>query len=245
MLTAPHETFSLHNFEGPIEFLLHLIQKDEIDIYDVSLQSLTAQFLKKWQEWQEGTVEKGAEFIGTLSYLVLLKSRALLPRQDLEETVEEEEDPHFEIIHHLIDYCRFKQAAKILSERQDQQNAYFVRGTTPYEWKKPLGIEHISLDDLAALVQNLMSRTTSKPQIQEEHWRVADKIHSLRLQLKKESTISFYSLFTADKSRPELIVTFLAVLELMKLGEMTVGKETASQTILLFAYQPLEEEIHV
>lgn len=236
MLQTAFETFSLDNFEGPLDFLLHLIQKDEIHIHDISIQSLTDQFLQKWSK---RSIEKGAEFIGTASYLIFLKSRALLPQEEQEEVLEEiEEDPHFEVIHHLVDYCRFKHAAKMLAERHEQQSTQFVRGMLPYEWKKPLGIEHISLEDLASLVQTLMKKVSSKSTIQEENFRVSDKISLIRSWIKKEERLPFSPLFDPNKPRLELIVTFLAILELMKLGEIIVGKETATQTIFLFARTP-------
>lgn len=228
MLAHQSPTFVLPNFEGPLEFLLNLIQKEEIDIYDVSIQELTQQFLHKLREWHERQVDKGAEFISTAAYLVWLKSKMLLPKQEEPASLEEEEeDPHFEIIHHLLDYCRFKQAAKELGVRQEQQSACFFRGVPAVpEWKKPLGIQHLSLEELAHLFKDMMSRTTaSRPQIYEENWKVSDKIRAIRLLLDEHPSFFFESLFSLGKSRLECIVTFLAILELMKSGEIKVGEQ--------------------
>lgn len=236
MLTQHLDTFVLDNFEGPIEFLLHLIQKEELSITGVPIYSLIEQFIKKKSERKNEELEIGTDFLASAAYLILLKSRSLLPVQEQTLIVEEqEEDLHFEVIHHLIDYCRFKEAAKSLAERQDLQEGLFPRGITPVEWKKPLGIEHLSIEDLASLVQQLMKKTTNRPLIHEEPIRVSDKIGWIRAKLTQEAKIQFNSLFIMDQSRLELIVTFLAILELMKMGEVVIGKETANQAIFLFA----------
>ncbi len=231
--------FALENFEGPLEFLLSLIQKDEINIYDVSIQELTQQFLEKLSEWQAHYLEKGAEFVGTAAYLVWLKSKMLLPKQ--EQTMEEEipeEDPHFEIIHHLLDYCRFKQAAKELTIRQEQQQACYFRGSHAPEWKKPLGLNDVSLEELSSLFREMMKRSEqSKGLIQEENWRVSDKIRSIRHLLQSQNSFAFETLFAPDKSRLELVVIFLAILELMKLGLAGVGKDSSSSQLIIYAKQ--------
>jgi segregation and condensation protein A len=236
MSASKNEIFALHNFEGPLDFLISLIQKEEIDIYDVSIHTLTQQFLKKLEEWKESRVEAGAEFIGTTAYLVWLKSKTLLPKheQPLIDEIEEE-DPQFDIIHHLIDYCRFKQAAKKLSERQEQQSACFFRGASPpEEFKRPLGLDHISLEEFAQLFETIMQQTAaSKGQIHEESWRVSDKVKWIRLSIRSQHKMAFKVLFSVEKSRPELIVTFLAVLELMKIGEIGVAKDEDGTIFLL------------
>lgn len=229
-------TFALQNFEGPIELLLHLVQKNELDIYEVPVHILASQFLSKLADIEENSLDAGAEFIGTAASLLYLKSKMLLPKHEQSTEVVEEEDltpdPRFEIIHHLIDYCRFKQAAKSLTVLEDQQSDYFTRGAIDQEFKKPLGLTDISLDDLASMFQVVLSRAASnRGVIQEESWRVSDKIKLLRQHLKDSGKICFHLLFTPDKSREELIVTFLAVLELMKLGDLWVAKDQATQEV--------------
>jgi segregation and condensation protein A len=235
MQKADH--FALENFEGPIDFLLYLIQKEEIDIYEIPIQDLIQQFIIKLHEWQGKHLDRGAEFIGTAAYLVFLKSKMLLPKHEEaidEDLIELEEDPHFEIIHHLIDYCRFKQASKELIVRQDQQQSLYFRGVHPTEWKKPMGIDHVSLDDLQALFKTMIERTgTPIQQIQEENFRVSDKIRLIRHKLKEGGAFLFETLFSAQHCRVELIVIFLAILELMKMGEISVGREKESSTLLI------------
>lgn len=237
------DTFSLANFEGSLDFLLCLIQKDEIDIYDVPIQKLIEQFIQKLTEWENDQLDKGAEFIGTAAYLVWLKSKTLLPHDEDPIGLEEfAEDPHFEIIHHLIDYCRFKQAAKELNHLQDKQQGYYYRGVDVPEWRKPLGIDHVSLEELSQLFKEMMSRAGDiPPQIEEESWRVSDKIQAIRRYLNEQPSFLLTTLISSHQSRLEIIVIFLAILELMKNGELIVGREQSTGALMVFA--KIEETI--
>lgn len=231
-------TFSIENFEGPLELLWHLINRQEIDIYEVPLQQITQQFLTKCKEIEASDIDNAAEFIALAALLVWQKSKTLLPiHEQPSEPNLEEEDPRFEIIHHLLDYCRFKQAAKMLSSREEGQAAFYLRGVdTETEAKKKLGIDHLSLDDLATLFREILAKTSSqKGIIQEEVWRVSDKIRSLRYQISHQKNIPFTQLFSSEKSREELIVTFLALLELMKSGEIRVINDRTKNMVCIIA----------
>lgn len=240
-----NDHYTLDNFEGTLEFLLCLLQKEEIDIYDVPIQNLIRQFIQKFLEGEEG-LDNGAEFIGTASYLVLLKSKTLLPSHEQEPLSLEEaaEDPHFEIIHHLIDYCRFKQAAKELTSRQDKQQGCYFRGIDAHEWKKPLGIDHVSLEELSQMFKEMMVKAAqTRPLIPEENWRVGDKIRIIRRWLQERMTFPFAMLLQPDKSRHEIIVIFLALLELMKTGELAVGREQSSGALVVLAKREQESPV--
>lgn len=227
--------FTLSNFEGPLDFLMCLIQKEEIEIYDVPIQELIYQFMLQLNNW-EGKLEKGAEFISTAAYLVWLKSKTLLPKHEQDLTKEEPiEDPHFEIIYHLIDYCRFKQAAKELTLRQEKQRSYYFREIAIPEQKKPLGIDHLSLNDLALIFKETINKIVqNKAKIQEENWRVYDKISIIRNMLQKDIAFPFTNLFLKQQLAPEIITTFLAVLELMKIGELVVNRKQLTDTLWIY-----------
>lgn len=218
-------TFSLDNFEGPLPLLLHLIQKAEIDVYEVPIFSLGCQFLELLED-SRANLDQGAEFIAATSFLLCLKSRALLPKNE-RPTEEEWEDPHFDIIHHLLDYCRFKSAAKELMEMEKKQNSLHKRGLEPkVENRKYLGLEHLTLDDLASLFGQMAAKTPKTAgKIEEENWKVGDKIDLIKGLIQKKVRVSFNELFQVS-SRLELIVTFLALLELMKIGKLVVIKES-------------------
>lgn len=237
MIPNNTDHFALKNFEGPLEFLLSLIHKEEINIYDVSIQTLTRQFLEKIHSWEAESLDKGAEFVGKAAYLVWLKSKTLLPVQEEEKNEAiPEEDPHFEIIHHLLDYCRFKQAAKQMAVLEEKQQGHYYRGLGSNKWKKPLGLDEISLEELSAIFSEIMQRTKHKVgRIEEEDWKMSDKIKIIRRSLEMHPFLLFESLFSTASSRLELVVIFLAVLELMKLGNASVGRDPASQQLMIYA----------
>lgn len=232
-----HETlkFSLGTFHGPLDLLTHLVQKDEIDIHAVELQKITAQFKDKNED--DLTLEISSEFISETGFLLWLKSRTLLPLPPPtdEELVPDEPDPRFEIIHHLVDYCRFKEAAKMLSVREEEQNDYFPRGSFEHpNAKKPLGIEHLSLDDLAGLFNQVMSKATAGQRLIEgETFILADVIKEVQKALQLHQKIPFEVLFTVKKCKEELIVTFLAVLELMKNGKIKLMRNKETQEVYI------------
>lgn len=233
------ETFVLDTFEGPLDLLWQLINRQEIDIYEISLCQIIDQYLARCRAATCISLDKSAEFVAMTCALMWYKSKTLLPKheQQMEEILPEEIlDPRFEIIHQLLDYCRFKQAAKTLTERELQQAAFYHRGTEENDAKKNLGIEHLSLDDLAGLFRQILAKSTvHRGVIHEEIWRVSDKIKALRYLLIEHNTLVFEDVFSVDKSRDELIVTFLALLELMKNGDARVVNDHARNAICIQA----------
>lgn len=230
-MTASLDIFNLENFEGPLDLLWQLINRQEIDIYQVPIIEITKQYLEKQQSLN---LNQCSEFIALASSFVLFKSKSLLPKHEKQEDqpLEEEHDPHFNIIHQLLDYCRFKQAAKELAQREYQQSAFYPRGIESAEAKKNLGISHLSLENLAALFQQILAKAAPRHgTIQEEEWKVSDKIQILRHLLWVQPSLDFYTVFHPTMSRIELIVTFLALLEMMKSGEVRVT--SSSQTHLM------------
>jgi len=236
MKAKEENILSLANFEGPIDFLLHLVQKNEIDVSEIAMHQITAQYLEKLEHLLAPDIDCSAEFIGAAASLLLLKSRLLLPKHEQNQDAEEEAvDPKFEIIHHLIDYCRFKEVAKILKDREEQQGIFFPRGLNEVpEIKKGLGVEHLSLSDLASLFQQVLSKAASgQGFIQEEVWRVSDKMQLLRKLIAEMANIRFDAFFSPSHSKEELVTSFLAVLELMKQGEICIVKELDTGIILI------------
>lgn len=220
---------TLHSFEGPLDLLLHLIQRDELDLNSVSIIELINQFLSlKSDNRDDSLIDQGADFIGLTSTLHLWKSRSLLPKtQHPTDTLNDELDANFEVIHQLIEYCRFKDAAKKLADLESQQSAFYERGRQ--ETIEPtfgLGVEHLSLQDLAALFQKAISKADANQLVfKHEQWQVKDKIASIRQLCKEQKQIFIEGLLTPEKSRAELVVIFLAILELMKSEEILVIKQ--------------------
>lgn len=215
---------TLPDFNGPIELLLSLIQEKEIHAENVSLISILEQYIDLSSE----DIDMGAEFISSASTLLFLKSRALLPEDPLPEDEDKGSSLNKqEAIMALIEYVKFKKAGEDLCVKDKELSNLFTRGLVgSTEWTKPLGVEHLSLDDLGLLFKGLMEKRAGDTQtIYEEVWRVSDKITFIKRELTLSKTLSFFSLFLVNQSKQEWIVTFLAILELMKLGIIQAKKE--------------------
>ncbi len=221
--------FFIDSFEGSLDFLLCLLKKEEIDITHVPIHEIVQQCIDKLKNIDREGLERGAEFIYTISYLMWLKSKVLIPHT--ENSIESlTEDPDFEVIHNLLDYCRFKQVGKELLIQYEKQQSTYSRGINAPEWKKPSGVNHLSLEELSQVFTEAIRQApiTHSHAIQEEHWRVSDKIRFLRSLLQVDVQIPLLQLFTQKQSRQEIIVIFLAILELMKCGEIHLYKDSLS-----------------
>lgn len=214
----------LPQFEGPIELLWALIQKNELDICQLGLKVLMEQVANS----VEDEIDLGAESIGHVGNLLWIKSRALLPDvSSHEEPLDDDSNEHQnKLLQKLVEYCRFKDAATHLSLREEKTKESFVRPVPLLEgMKRNLGIEHVSLEELAAVFQIILEKAKNVcGVIEEEEWKISDKIEAIRHQLTIQSQISFQSLFQPNYTKIEMIVLFLAVLELMKLNEIRVNR---------------------
>ena len=228
---------SLDNYTGPLECLYQLVQRKEIDIRDVSLHHLADQCLQTLLEERDSFLEVGAEFVATLAGLLWLKSRTLLPRPPLLEEEEPlDEALNFDIIHQLLDYCRIKELAKQLKEQEAAQGSLYKKGVTPHQpapQPPQRGIEHLSIEDLAQVFQqvSLAAQATPRQTIADEEWKVSDKIATIRHAVRQGEQLDVYDLFRPTRSKPELIVTFLALLELMKCGDIALCRNPENQSL--------------
>lgn len=234
MKAVTNPSYSLDQFQGSLDLLWQLVQNDELDILDLNIKELVDQFLTF--EASDEPLDQGSDFIHWGSYLLFQKSKALLPAYEQKDEEMEEPDPRFDVIHKLVEYCRFKQAARGLIELESQQPGYFFRGNVSGDTArpKPLGVEHLSLQDLASLFQQIASKiATTTRVIHEEEWKVSDKITLISRRIKAEHEIPFFELFSPQLCREELIVIFLAVLELMKNGKIVVVKLSEDEQIVI------------
>lgn len=216
-------TIALDNFKGPVDLLLYLIQKSEIDIYDIRIQQILKQFLESFPQQEEARMESGSEFLSTAATLLLLKSQKLLPASSSQEK-EEETDPRFTTLKRLLEYCRFKELSAFLSQKEEGSLSAFPRGAPPLPIPdRSLGIEHLSLDAFAEAMELILQRA---PRVRDLHlkeeWKVAERIVFLSRLLQERDEISFSELFSEGKCQAELIATFLAVLELLKIGSLKI-----------------------
>ncbi len=189
----------------------------------IFLKEITADFLKKSES---SALDEGVPFLHCASLLLLYKSRNLLPHPPVEELIETEETTEA-LYAHLQEYSRFKQAALELVVRQDVELAHFGRPFSPAPKNIALGLEEVALSELVALLGVLLQKSSKNQAIltDDEKLTLADLIESIRAKLAKEKKISFYSLFSFEKSKDVLILSFLALLELMKRQEVRVLRQ--------------------
>jgi segregation and condensation protein A len=215
----------LEVFEGPLDLLLYLIKKDEVDIYDISLERITAQYLEFMEAFKVLDLELAGEFVVMAANLIYLKSRALLPAsvQPPEEEADEE-DPRWDLIRQLVEYKKFKDAAAQLSQRELEQSNLFARmaETTETAPERPLG--DVSVFDLINAFNNVLKRLATKSEdlreIFEENFSVSDKIDFIMKMTSSGVPLKFTELFASVASRTEIVVTFLALLELIRLKQL-------------------------
>jgi segregation and condensation protein A len=220
----------LEVFEGPLDLLLYLIKKDEVDIYDISLERITGQYLEFMEAFNALDLEVAGEFVVMAANLIYLKSRALLPVavQPPEEEAEEE-DPRWDLIRQLVEYKKFKDAAAQLSQRELEQSNLFTRlldSTEPVP-ERPLG--DVSVFDLISAFNSVLKRIATKSEdlreIFEENYTVSDKIDLIMKMTDPGVPLRFTELFASAASRSEIVVTFLALLELIRLKQLRCVQE--------------------
>lgn len=220
----------LEIFEGPLDLLLYLIKKDEIGIYDVSIERITKQYLDYINTFKMLNVELASEFIVMAANLMYIKSRELLPQtQQPPEEDADEEDPRWELIRQLVEYKKFKDAAQFLGQQEVKGDEFFATTPEPLDLSAPVDVVgQVGIFDLIRAFQRVLKRfenTTNIREIVSDRYTVADKIEHLLEIVPLGGRVRFESLFSDAASRVEVIVTFLAVLELMKLNHLMVEQE--------------------
>lgn len=215
----------LEIFEGPLDLLLYLIKRDEIDIYDISLERITQQYLEYLQAFKELNIEVAGEFVVMAANLIYLKSRSLLPAdQQPPEEEAEEDDPRWELIRQLIEYKKFKEAAAQLQTRALEQQKIFSRisdGAVPEI--APLHLGEVGIFQLINAFQNVIKRLEAREDLEElfgENFTVSDKIERILETMANGQPVKFSELFARMASRLEVVVTFLALLELIRLKQV-------------------------
>lgn len=226
-------------FEGPLDLLLYLIKKSEVDIYDVELESITNQYLAYLDQMQEMNLEVAGEFLVVAAHLIYLKSRTLLPEdQQPPEEEEEESDPRMDLIRQLVEYKKFKEASEDLGRMEDAASKLFPRADVPKRLKvtqsKSLG--KVGVVDLIEAFQKILDRTrdpSGEREIVEEQFTVGQKIEYVTQRLTSEKRVMFSDLFVRMESRHEIVVTFLAVLELIRLKKLRFEQKSSFDDIAI------------
>ena len=213
-------------FEGPLDLLLYLIKKEEVDIYEVNLTRLATQFIEYIETMRMLDLEIAGEFLVMAATLMYIKSRELLPvdQQAQVEGEEEGEDPRWELIRQLVEYKKFKDAAAQLQVLEARQEDVFPRtpGKLEFEAESPTRPE-ASIFDLVNAVNVVLKRFGQREDqrdIFEDKWTVSEKIELLMRVLGERPSVRFSELFEGVTSRSEVVVTFLALLELIRLKQL-------------------------
>ncbi|MFV0337383.1 MAG: segregation and condensation protein A [Chthoniobacterales bacterium] len=222
----------LEVFEGPLDLLLYLIKKDEVDIYDVSIERVTKQYMEYLEAFKVLNIDVAGEFIVMAANLLYIKSRTLLPvDQQMGEEDAEEDDPRWELIRQLIEYKKFKEAASRLREREALKEALFPRSpvTPDLEPSENLALEEVGIFDLINAFQKILKRLDNKKEdlreIFEENFTVSDKIDYILRITSSAVPVKFEEMFGEAASRTEIVVTFLAMLELIRMKQLKVRQD--------------------
>ena len=226
-------TFRLEGFEGPLDLLLHLIQKNELDIFNIPIALITEQYLEYLQLMKVLNLDVAGEYLLMASTLLHIKSKMLLPKSS--EREEEEEDPREELIRRLLEYQKYKQAGGELEKRPMLDRDVFIRlmPAEPEEVPEEERIEVNLLELLEAFRQVLERvKTETVHEVILEHLSVEDKIQEILMLLERENrSLTFHRLFPEQASRRVVIITLLAILELVKMKRIRIFQLAPFETI--------------
>ncbi len=232
-------TVKLQAFEGPLDLLLYLIEKNKVNIYDIPIVEITGQYMEYVAEMKRRDLNVLSEFLVMAATLIDIKSKMLLPHNTEDE--EEEEDPRAELVQQLLEYKMYKCMAYELKDRQlDAGRVMFKEPTIPEEvaaYEEPLDMDElvsdVTLSKLNAIFQSIMKKQVDKidpvrskfGKIEKEEVSLEERMVYLEDYAKQHAHFSFRSLLEAQSSKVEVIVTFLAILELMKTGKIFISQE--------------------
>src|SRR3989339_766468 len=217
-------------FEGPLDLLLHLIKENKVDIYDIPIAVITGQYLQYLEMMEELNLDVAGDFLVMAATLIHIKSRMLLPVD--EEAPGEEEDPRLELIQRLLEYQAFKDASLGLREKEEEWMNIFHREPVKDEEAEAESTEpelylfDVNLFDLLGAFKKILN--TAPPEavrITREALTVKDKISHIMEMLEHNDTVRFEDLFKEDRSRVQIVVTFVALLELIRLGLIRAYQE--------------------
>lgn len=243
---APHDAFriALPNFEGPLDLLLHLIREHKVDILDIPIALITEKYLEHLEKMREINLDIAGEFLVMASTLLHLKSRLLLPREELPagdgEAAEQTTDPRAELVRRLLEYQKYKDAAEHLARQDLLDRNVFPRRVrmdrVPFD-PDEIGLAEISVYKLIAALDRVLKAL--EPKLQHEVVRdrlsLSDAIHKLAEKLRANGTVTFTELFEGQKTRSQIIITFLGLLEMCKLKLIRVFQGEDSEEIRVSA----------
>ena len=223
--------FKLQIFEGPLDLLMHLINKNKVSIYDIPISEITEQYLDYIEEMDHYDIEVSSEFLVLAANLLYIKSKMILPKDDEDA---EEEDPRLELTQRLEEYKRMKMAAAYLREKEFSGGFLYFK---PREYIQPVLIDEslklVTLDSLKEAAENVVGRDPIP---------VFTKVKDFVKRFLFRKKIKFLDLFKNVKSRDEAVASFLAVLELMKMNKVTVEQSNGDFEITYVGKGEINED---
>lgn len=247
----------IDNFEGPFDLLLHLIKKNEMDIYNIKIYEITNQYLEYLNEMKEMDLDITSEFVVIAATLLEIKSKMLLPSLIEEIAMDEEVDPRKELIFKLIEYKKFKQVAEFFRRKEAETGISFMKKPEIIEDKRSNEdnneiLEGITMLKLYNIFNELMERYNSKinreniipRQIAVDLYKIEDKIEILREKLSSSNHLLFSNIMNECSNKIEVVVTFLALLELIKLKNVKVVQEKNFTEIYLERIDTDEKKLY-
>jgi len=237
----------LQVFEGPLDLLLHLIDKNKIDIYDIPIVEITNQYMEYINAMEKADLNVMSEFLLMAATLLDIKCKLLLPKEENEDG--EEEDPRQELVEQLLEYKLYKYMANELKDRQtDSEYAMYKDATVPEEvlkYEEPVDMDallgELSLSKLNLIFQDVMKRQVNKidpvrskfGKIQKEEVTLPDKLEYITAYARNHQKFSFRQLLNKQSSKTQIVVTFLAILQLMKEGTIFIEQDQPFDDIMI------------
>ena len=248
-LFADDYKVNLDVFEGPLDLLLYLIRREELDIYDIPIEHITVEYMKFIKEARELNLDIAGEFVVMAATLMVIKSRMLLPverRAANEDGTEEWVDPRLDLVRQLIEYKKFKDAAIRLETMEALTANSFDYGGGRPKFEKTAAdargaLSHLDLYDLLTAFQEVLARANELPheELKGSRFSVPEKMDIVLNRARSEGQVAFVSLFAEDAPKGEIIVTFLALLELIRQHRVIVYQNAAFHEITIL---PSKEE---
>lgn len=226
----------LTGFQGPMDLLLYLINKEQVDIYDIPIARITAQFIKHIRVIQAISLDTAGEFIAMAATLMVIKMKMLMPSHGVDED-EDEDDPRAELVRKLLEYKRFKEAAEALQKAEEERQRYHLR-QTKFPFTDQLDLEpklRIEMFDLLSALAGIFDRIQAKPvhEVEREPFTVEEKMSLIEAKVTGAANVRFEELFADDALKMEVIVTFIAILEMVKRGRLLFLQTSARGAIWL------------
>lgn len=229
LVRRPIYEVRLDTFEGPLDLLLHLVREREIDIYDIPLAIITEQYLEYISFMESLDLSLAGEFLEMAATLIRIKVQMLLPKET--DAGEEEEDPRQQLVRKLVEYKQFKEVAGALSSKEEERRGHFPRGVDPKNYADleeeevdtAEFLRDVTLFDLVDGLREVLSRVPERVDLHSVHlekFTVEAQIDRIRAVLSERGSLPFTEVFGAGASRSQIISTFMALLELMRLGEV-------------------------